>query len=158
MKFIKNNKLTVFIIGVFIVCVVITAYAYNLFFGGSNRAVYGNRLDGIKTVKVSKKQFNEIEEKMGAKDGVTKVSASLSGKVVNIIVTVKEDIDKDTAKNIGNSSLELIDKEQLEFYDVQVFVKKDNEALNDFPIIGYKKSSKEGIVWAKDRAVTSNEE
>ena len=35
---------------------------------------------------------------------------------------------------------------------------KDNEELNDFPIVGYKQNGKEGLTWSKDRQVTTNEE
>lgn len=157
MKYIKKNKLTVFIIVIFVLIVIVGAYLYNLLFSSGSREAYGNRLDGIENVEIKDKQYDSIEKKLKENEGVTKVTASLQGKIVNIIITVKDEVTKDTAKNIATLSLEEFDEEQLKFYDIQIFVKKDNETLNDFPIIGYKQNGKTGLTWSKDRQVTENE-
>lgn len=157
MEYIKKNKLTTLIIVIFVVVVLIGAYLYNLLFTSGRREAYGNRLDGIEEVEITKKQYTEIKDKLTSNDNVTSVTTDLKGKIVNIIITVKDEVSKDDAKSIATTSLEAFDAEQLKFYDIQIFVKKDNEALNDFPIIGYKQNGKEGLTWTKDRQVTENE-
>lgn len=157
MKYIKKNKLTVFIIVIFVLVVFIGAYLYNLLFSGGGNEAYGNRLDGIEEVEITKDQYNSIKEKIKESESVTKVTTDLKGKIVNIIITVKDDVSKDNAKKIAASSLSEFDEEQLKFYDIQIFVKKDNEKLNDFPIIGYKQNGKDGLTWSKDRQVTEDE-
>ena len=157
MKYIKKNKLTVFIIIIFAIMVIVGGYLYNMLFANGRSGIYGNRLDGIEEVEITKKQYKEIKTKLKENENVVEVSTDLKGKIVNIIITVKDELEKDAAKTIASSSLEVFDKEQLKYYDIQIFVKKDNEALNDFPIIGYKQNGKEGLTWSKDRQVTSNE-
>jgi len=157
MKYIKNNKLTVFIIAIFVIVVIIGGYLYNALFGQGRSGIYGNRLDGIDEVEISKKQYKEIESKLKENENVLKVSTDLKGKIVNIIITVKDEVTKEQAKEIAGTSLSNFDEEQLKFYDIQIFVKKENEELNDFPIIGYKQNGKNGLSWSKDRQVTSNE-
>lgn len=157
MEYIKKNKLTTLVIVIFVVVVLIGAYLYNLLFTSGRRQAYGNRLDGIETVEITDKQYEEIKDKLTSNDNVTSVTTDLKGKIVNIIITVKDEVTKDDAKSIAATSLEKFDAEQLKFYDIQIFVKKDNDALNDFPIIGYKQNGKDGLTWTKDRQVTENE-
>lgn len=157
MKYIKKNKLTVFIIAIFVLIVLVGAYLYNLLFSSGRREAYGNRLDGIENVEITKDQYDKVKDKLKENESVIKVSTDLKGKIVNIIMTVKDDVTKDNAKKIASTALSEFDEEQLKFYDIQIFVKKDNEELNDFPIIGYKQNGKEGLSWSKDRQVTQNE-
>ena len=157
MKYIKKNKLTVFIIIIFAIMVIVGGYLYNMLFANGRSGIYGNRLDGIEEVEITKKQYKEIKTKLKENENVVEVSTDLKGKIVNIIITVKDEVAKEDAKTIATTSLGVFDKEQLKNYDIQIFVKKDNEELNDFPIIGYKQNGKEGLTWSKDRQVTSNE-
>lgn len=158
MNYIKKNKLTAVVIIIFILIVILGAYVYNSFFSSGRREAYGNRLDGIDAVEIRTEQYDEIKNKLKENESVTHVTTDLKGKIINIIMTVKDDITKDSAKKIAKSSLDVFDSEQLSFYDVQIFVKKDNNQLNDFPIIGYKQNGKDDLTWSKDRQVTSSEE
>ena len=158
MNYIRKNKLTVLVIVIFAIVVILAAYVYNVFFSSGRREAYGNRLDGIEAVEITDKQYDEIKDKLKEDENVVKVTTDLKGKIVNIIMTVKDEVTKDNAKKIAAVALTMFDEEQLEFYDVQIFVKKDNEELNDFPIIGYKQNGKDKLIWSKDRQVTTNEE
>ena len=158
MRYIKNNKLTAFVILIFILMVILSSYLYNTFFGSGRSEAYGDRLDGLEAVEITKEQYDNVKEKLKENEKVTKVTTDLKGKIVNIIITVKDDVNKADAKKIAEVALTVFEKEQLEFYDIQIFVKKDNAELNDFPIVGYKQNGKEGLTWSKDRQVTTNEE
>ena len=158
MEYIKKNKLTSFVILIFIIVVILASYVYNTFFGSGRSEAYGDRLDGIEAVEITKEQYDSIKEKLKENEKVTKVTTNLKGKIVNIIMTVKDDVNKADAKKIADGALTEFDKEQLAFYDIQIFVKKENAELNDFPIVGYKQNGKDGLTWSKDRQVTTNEE
>lgn len=158
MRYIKKNKLTSFVILIFILVVILGAYLYNTFFSSGRSEVYGNRLDGIDAVEIKNKQYKELKSKLEEKEKVTKVTTDLKGKIVNVIITVSDEVSINDAKKIAVEVLPFFDKEQLEFYDIQIFVKKDNAELNDFPIIGYKQNGKKDLTWSKDRQVTKNEE
>lgn len=157
MNYIKKNKLTVFIIVIFVLVVLLGGYLYNLLFTSGKKGAYGNRLDGMKEVEITETQYNNIEKKLKENENVIEVTTELKGKIVNIIITVKDEVTKDAAKNIAAISLNELKEDQLKFYDIQVFVKKNNEELNDFPIIGYKQNTWTGFSWTKDRQVTKDE-
>jgi hypothetical protein len=59
---------------------------------------------------------------------------------------VNGDVGLDAAKNLGNSTLEIFSDKEKAYYDIQVLIENDT-STNQFPIMGYKKSSSEGIVW-----------
>lgn len=158
MKFIKKNKFTILIIVAFIVLVIIAAFVKNIFFINSGQPVYGNRLDGIEEVKIEDSTYEEIASTLKKDKIVTNVTSDLSGKIINVIITVINDTSIKDAKKIGDKVLEFFDEKQLSFYDIQIFIKKDDSKQNDFPIIGYKHHAKKGLSWSKDRKVTSSED
>ena len=157
MKFIKKHKFTVLVIIAFVVLVMILAFIKSIFFGDSGKPAYGNRLDGIENVEIAKKRYNEIATKLKKNDKVDNATAYLTGKIVNVIITVSDKTSKKDAKSLGNSVLEEFSKEELAFYDIQVYVKKKDTKQDDFPIIGYKHHKNKGLTWSKDRKVTTSE-
>lgn len=149
MNFIKRNKGTIIAVITFIVLVIILFQVKTIFFPNSGKAIYGNRLDGIDAVKISDKTYKEVVAKL-KEDSISKVSTDISGKLVKIFITVKEDVTLENAKNYGNKSLEPFSTEQKNFYDFQIYITKEKESAQ-FPIIGYKHHAKESITWTKDR-------
>lgn len=148
MDYIKKNKLTIIVIVLFLILVFAAVQFTNIFFASSD-AVYGNRLEGIENVKISKNTIDQVKSSF-QEDGVSKTTVRISGRTVEIILTVNSDVSLDTAKSYANKSLEPFSEEQKGYYDFQIFVKKENESEN-FPIIGYKQKAKESITWSKDR-------
>lgn len=157
MKFIKKNKFTILVIVTFVVLVIVAAVVKNVFFINTGQPVYGNRLEGIEDVKIEDSQYDELEKNLKKDKKVTDVVSNLDGKIVNVTITVKDDTSKKDAKKIGDKVLSNFDDKQLAFYDIQVFIKKDDSKQNDFPIIGYKHHKEKGLSWSKDRKVTTGE-
>ena len=153
MKFIKKNKFSVFIMIIFTAVVIFATVAYNTFFVGKG-AVYGDRLEGIEEVPIKSGEKEKLVSALKEKETVKEVTTTLHGKIFNVIITVNDDISKDNAKKIGNEVLNYLTEEQLDFYDVQVYIKKEDEAKNDFPIVGYKQNTQKNITWSKDRQVS----
>lgn len=148
MNFIKRNKKLLVVIIVFLVGLICAVQLKNILFP-SGGAIYGNRLEGIEEVELAKDLDKQILEKI--KDGVSKVEVRLSGRIVNITMTVNGDVSPSTAKEYAKKSLELFAEKQLKYYDIQVFAIKDVES-KEFPIIGYKHQDKSEFKWTKDRA------
>ena len=132
MNFIKRNKKLLVVITVFLVALVAGIQLKNILYP-SGGAIYGNRLEGIEEVKLAENLDKQIQEKL--KDIVSKVEVRISS------------VAKDNSKKI----LELFAEKQLNYYDIQVFLKKETDAT-DFPIIGYKHQNKDKFTWTKDRA------
>lgn len=133
----KNSKYTCIVIIVFVVFIILCLGLYKFLFPNIGSPVYGNRLDGIQDVKITENEQKEIEDKIKEKEFVSSVSTSISGKTFNIIIKVKEDTSVDDAKSLTEIVKENIEKDQKKYYDIQVFLKNENEKKEGYPIIGY---------------------
>ena len=158
MKFIKKHKFTTFIILIFIIVVVIIHYLFNLFFINSGKPEYGNRLDGIETVELVEKDLSTIKDSIKKNSSVKDVNINVSGRTLDIVISVDDKLSLKDAKKIGQDSYTSLADKQIEYYSVQVFIKKDSEQQNNFPIIGYKQKGTKTLVWTKDREVTKTNE
>ena len=72
----------------------------------------------------------------------------------DIVITVDDDMKLDDAKKVGSNSYKVLSDKQIDYYSIQVFIKKNSEKENNFPIIGYKQRGTKDLVWTKDRKVT----
>lgn len=156
MKFIKKNKYTIIAIIIFVVLVVVAATAKNILVPDEGKAVYGDRLDGIKGHPLSEETLKGVDTKLKENEKVTNSSSKLHGKIINIIITVTDDVSIEDAKKIASDTTNMFTKDELSFYSLQVFVKKENAELNNFPIIGYKDANGE-MKFTKDREITKGE-
>ena len=149
-NFIKNNKVTVV---AFIICVifVILVFAVKLtFFPNEGTAIYGDRLDGIEEVEITDKQQEDIIKSLEDKGEVKSADTDIKGRTLNVLITVNDDVELDPAKALTSSVIDNLKKDQTSFYDIQVFISKDNDDTR-FPIIGYKHQDKDEFSWTKDR-------
>lgn len=150
MSFIRKNKFVIIAIGVFLILVILAFEVVNIFFPKEGKALYGNRLDGIEEVEITDSKKEQIENSL-KEDSITKeANASVAGKIIEVIVTVQDEATIDAAKALATKVLNSLEEDEKNFYDIQIFVKKDIDA-NNFPIIGYKHHAKENFSWTKDR-------
>ena len=149
-NFIKNNKVTAI---AFIICVifVILVFAVKLtFFPNEGTAIYGDRLDGIEEVEITDNQQDDIIKSLEDRDEVKSASTDIKGRTLNVLITVNDDVELDPAKALTSSIIDNLEEDQTSYYDIQVFISKDNDDTR-FPIIGYKHQNKDGFSWTKDR-------
>lgn len=156
MKWIKKNKFTVIAIVIFIVLAILGYKAKELFFPNQRTAIYGDRLDG--KVTVEEETYDKLKQLILENDKVKTADVRENGRQINIIVTVNDDVNKANAKKIVDNILEPFTESQIGYYDYQVFIKKESEEENDFPIIGYKQHNSSSFVFTKDRDKTDEEE
>lgn len=149
MKLIKENKFTFFIIIFFLILFILAFQLKALFLPKSGDANYGDRLDGL--VEVEKATLTNMENKIKENESVKEVTSGTKGRILNVIITVNDEVGLSSAKKIGESVKDNLTEENLANYDIQVFVKKESEAENDFPIIGYKAKNNSTFSWTKDR-------
>lgn len=157
MKFIKKNKYTIIVIIVFLALVVSFVEIKNILVPDEGKAVYGNRLDGIEKHPLKTSDLESIEKSIKEQEKVNDVSCKLHGKIINITITVQDDVSINDAKTLATNTISLFTKDDLSFYSLQVFVKKENQDLNNFPIIGYKDAGSEEMLFTKDREITTEE-
>ena len=149
-NFIKNNKVTVV---AFIICVIFVVLVFVIkltFFPNEASAIYGDRLDGIEDVEITNNKQKTIEKALEERDEVKNASCDIEGRILNVIITVIDDVELDAAKGLTSSITDNLEDDQKSFYDIQVFISKDNDDTR-FPIIGYKHQNKDGFSWTKDR-------
>lgn len=150
MSFIRKNKFIILAIAIFLILVILAFKLVSIFLPAEGTALYGERLDGIEEVKISNSKLTKIEDSLKADGAVKKAEVDVAGKIIEVIITVKDDTSVDTAKGLNTKVLESLTEKEKRFYDVQIFVKKDTDAA-DFPIIGYKHHAKDTFSWTKDR-------
>ena len=158
MKYVKQHKFTIFVIFIFIIAVVGLFFGYNLFFSNGGKPAYGNRLEGIESVEITDENISKIKEELKKNDKVSEVNTNISGRTLNIIITVDDKMSLADAKSIGQKSYSSLNEKQINYYSIQIFINKKDETQNNFPIIGYKQRGTTKIVWTKDRSVTKTDE
>ena len=149
-KFIKNNKVTVI---AFIICVifVILVFALRLtFFPNEGTAIYGDRLDGIEKVEITDSDQKNIIKSLEEKDEVKNADTDIKGRTLNVLITVNDDVELDSSKALTSSVIDNLKKDQTGYYDIQIYISKDNDDTR-YPIIGYKHQDKDEFSWTKDR-------
>ena len=155
MNLIKKNKFTIIAVILFTVLVFCLYEVKELFFPNEGKAIYGDRLVG--KVDVADDVYENVEAKVKENEKVTKVTARESGKLINISITVLDDTSIEDAKKLVENILEPFNDSQKDYYDFQVFINKESESENNFPIIAYKHHNSSGFVWTKDREKTEGE-
>ena len=150
-KFIKNNKLVVVTFIIRLIFVILVFAVKLTFFPDEARAIYGDRLDGIEKVEITDSKQDKIVSALENLDTVKEASCDIKGRILNVLITVNDDVDLNTAKGLTTTVTDNLKKEQTSYYDIQVFISKDNEDDASFPIIGYKHQDKDSFAWTKDR-------
>lgn len=149
-KFLKKNKMTVIVI---ICCLALTIILFALkltFFPNEAKAIYGDRLDGLSEAKIKNSDLEQIESNLKEKDGVEKISTSISGRILNVIIMVKDDVSLESVKSFPDEVDKALDDDQKKAYDVQVFIKKNKED-DKFPVIAYRHQGGDHYSFTKDR-------
>ena len=161
-KLLKNKRLIIFLI-LFIIFIVCLVFLKGVFFTGFG-SKYGNRLEGIKNIKFTEKDQNKVVNSIKNDDKVSSAKMNIHGKIINIIFDVKKDVSIDDSKAIANASLEKFSDKVKKFYDIEFIITKSEEEGEEveitkddgttskeikkqFPIMGYKNSNKDNIVW-----------
>lgn len=161
-KVLKNKRIII-LFTLLIILIVCMFLLKGIFFpgGGSN---YGNRLEGIEKINFDKKEQEKITKFIGDDEKVISVKMNIHGKIINVLYDVKKDVSEDDSKSIAVSSLEKFSDKVKNFYDIQFIITKTEEegekvettdsegktitnTIKKFPIMGYKNSSNNSIVW-----------
>ena len=147
MKVVKNN-IGIFIpLGIILILLVTGLILIRAFFPSGN--IYGNRLKGIDKVPFSKKEISKIENEIKDRDKVEKVNVDIKGRLINIIITV-EDISLEDMKDYCFEKLDLFDKDEKAYYDIQFYLINKDEKKEGYPAIGYKHKSSDKIKWSNN--------
>ncbi len=152
-KFYKENRVFVILMGIVLVCVIVMLVMATKYVIKSNtNNTYGNRLDGIKDVKITNKMKSEMESKIKEMNKVSSVKINVHGKIVYFDIDFDNEATLDEVKGIAIKCLELFKEEYKNFYDMQfLFTKsKSTDEEEKFPIIGYMKAGATTVSWSNN--------
>lgn len=143
----KNKKVKYILIALIILVVIalLAFLALKILFPMKGNK-YGTRLDGIENVPVEEGTIQSIKDGISQNDQVRNVVYHLSGRTINITITVSEMALAD-AKGLANIVLEKLSDAHKQFYDIQIFLKSEQEA-EGFPSIGYRHRTSSQFAWS----------
>ena len=157
-KFLKRNRFTCILIFIFLLFVILGFKVKDILVPDEGKAVYGDRLKNNSKHPISSEVYDKIDEELEKNDSVIKVTHRLQGKTINYYITVGEKVTVKDARGIGDSILKFFDEDTLGYYSIQVSMLKEDEELNNFPIMGMKHPDSKELSWTKDREIVTESE
>lgn len=147
-EFYKRNRVYSILMIVSLVCIVSILVGVIVYFiGQTTKDKYGNRLDGIESVKISDNKKSEVINKIKENELVDSVDIDIKGKLIYVNITLKTGKHTDS-EAICQTSLDAFTEDEKKFYDIQYIVSnKDKNIEENFPVMGYIKAGNSVIKW-----------
>lgn len=150
MKFLKKNKKVTMSIGILLGILLLLFLIKILIFPALGSNAYGNRLEGIGKVRIHDDTITKLRQSLEENDKVNSVTYDLKGRIVNFVIDVKEGVSVEDAKKIADGTLTSFNKDQQEYYDIQIILTQDMVKESSYPYIGYKHKTSKGLVWTNN--------
>ena len=157
-RFLKRHRYTVILVFLFALLVILGLKVKEILVPDDGKATYGDRLKNIEKHPISSEIYTKIDEALGKNNKVKKVTHRIQGKTINFYITFDDKVSVKDAREIGDSLIEYFDTDTLGYYSIQLFLIKEDKALNNFPIIGMKHPESKKISWTKDREIVTESE
>lgn len=141
----RHKGLSVVVFLALILFVLMLVILISLLLGGA-KDEYGDRLEGIEKVEISKKTYSKLEDTIKENDIVSDVEYRLQGRIVYIDIMFTSEASVDDAKDVCSNSLEVFDEDEIAFYDFE-FVISQEDAEEGFVLTGTKHPDVETIGW-----------
>ncbi len=157
-NFIKKHRYTLILLLVFILLCVLALKMKEVLVPDEGKATYGERLKDISNHPINDEVYEKILKEFEENDKVVKIDHRLQGKILNYYITVGDKVSVKDAKSFGDKVISLLDEDILEYYSIQIYLIKEDEKLNNFPMIGLKDPLSKTISWTKERDITVSED
>jgi len=141
-NFKKYYKLIVFILVILIISILGVLIYKNLFQSSDS-----TRLDGIENYELTNEEINLVKEKFNELEGISKIDITTNYKIIKIFIEFNNDVDFQELDEISNESIELFSKNNLKFYDIEIFVETLNSEGTKQSRIGYKHKLNSEFTW-----------
>lgn len=143
----NKNKVLFVLVTIMIVCfIIIIIGLLTSFYKKVNTSKYGDRLDGIKEVEISKSDVNEYKRYFEEADGVLQADLNIKGKIIYVNITFDEGTKVSKAKKVATEGLNEFEPKEVKYYDIQYILSCDDNK-KDYPTMGYKNNTSDSIVW-----------
>ncbi len=153
-KFIKRHRYTCILLLFFILIVILGLKVKEVLIPDEGKATYGERLKDIDKYPIDSEIYKKIDDEFNENEKVKKITHKLQGKILNYYITVDDKESVKDAKTLGDKLLTYFDDNLLSYYSIQIYLLKEDESLNNFPMIGLKDPLSKTISWTKEREIT----
>lgn len=141
-----NNRVLFVLFIILIVCFAAIVTVALTYFVGTEKSPYGNRLDN--KVDLPKDFEKNIVNTLKEDESIKNVDVRLAVRTIYISIEYETNVSLEDAKSSATKSIELIDDNILEYYDLNYILSKDDaEGNNSFTIMGARNSYGTGLVW-----------
>lgn len=150
LKELKKNRYTMIVFCIFLGLFILGALIFSIVMPSTDEnKKYGNRLEDIEKAGavITKDETAKIVDAVEKKNFVKSASTSVEGRIINVIVEVKDGTDIKEAKTLDKVVLDAVSDKQKKLYDIQLFLKNENGKAKGYPAIGYKNSSDKGFAF-----------
>ncbi len=142
-----NNRILIILALVVIICFLIIVSVCFKYFFGSSKSSYGDRLESVQNITLKEENKSEIVNKLKESETVKNVEIHTQGKIVYIRVEF-ENVSLEKAKEIVAPTLDLIEEEVKENYDIHyTLVEEETENTKGFVIMGAKNINRTSLIW-----------
>lgn len=132
MNFIKNHKIAIIVITLCLILIVLALISVSkMMFPSSVDDINGNRL--INEVYIDSNSIEKILSELKSKKSVTEVTYNKNVRILKFIITFESNTKLKDAKKTTDVIISNLSSDVLDYYDVEVFLKADND---EFPAIG----------------------
>lgn len=143
-KFYKNNRIYCILMFISIICILGLSIGLISYFVKQNTGdPYGRRLIEVKNNDLGN-ALGDVEKYFKEQENVTGATVRLQGKIIYATVNVNDEVTLEAMQNIATGSLDKIEAEKKDFYDIQfLFTRKSYPAY-----MGSKSSANQTITWS----------
>ena len=156
-RFIKRHRYTCILLLFFILIVILGLKVKEVLVPDEGKATYGERLKDISKYPISNEIYDKVDKEFKENDKIKKISHRLQGKILNYYLTIDDKMSVKDAKGLGDKLLTYFDEDLLSYYSIQIYLLKEDESLNNFPMIGLKDPLAKSISWTKERDIVVKE-
>lgn len=147
MNFIKSHKKLLILFIIILIAIMLILLLLKSFNIDYSKSEYGDRLNGIKSHEIKKETQKKLKEELESLNEVKKCEYRLQGRLINIKLTMTDGVNINDAKEISKKVLDYFSDDDKKFYDIQIFLKNENDKMEGYPKIGEKHKSIDSIVW-----------
>ena len=157
-SFLKNHRYTIILVLIFALLALLGFKVKDILIPDEGKATYGERLKNIDKHPLTDEIYQKVDDVFKDNKNVLKIEHRQQGRILNYYVTLDDKVSIKDAKAIGDKLVGALDEDTLGYYSIQIYMQKNDAALNNFPIIGLKDPLSDKISWTKDREITVSDQ
>ena len=149
----KNNSgISIIIVVVVLSIAVMSLFGYIVYRSLFAR-IPNKRYEGIEEHILTQDEKNNISEVFSDLKELDSVNVFIDtnkdsqSRIIKISIKLKEDVKFDDLKTLCNSSIEKVSEDNLDYYDMEVFITSEDKESEIYPQIGYKHVSNSEFSW-----------